>query len=201
MKSKQRTAAEVVAELQRDPEYVRMREEQEARLAAKERAFGEAEKPIVSALAAAGVKVSSIWDLVNTSARYPSAIPVLFEHIQRSYPDDLLESLARALARPEARTGWPTLLRLFKTCVDTRRNGAKTALAIALSAASDDSVIQDVVALVSDSTHGPHRIPLLPALARSRKEVAHRVLQTAVEDPELAAEARVQLRLARRRRK
>jgi hypothetical protein len=140
----------------------------------------------------------SVWDLVNTAEPYPKAIDILVEHLQRPYPDKVLEGIGRALAVRDARRAWLTLSQLFRLNQDRKGNGVKWAIGCALSAASDDSVIHDVIALVSDPTHGENRIALLDPLARSKSAEAHAALRAAVSDPELAREAKHLLRRRKR---
>lgn len=144
--------------------------------------------------------VRTVWDLVNTSARYPNALPILFNHLQRPYPDSVLTGIARALAVPEARRWWNDLLELFRTSQEQKVNGVKTALAVALAAAADDDVVGEVIRLVEDPSHGEHRIMLLNVLARSSRQEARSALEKAAHDPQLEKEARVQLRLLARRK-
>src|SRR5690242_13811090 len=91
------TAGELVAEQARDPEYQRRFAAAEAERQARAQVLSAAEQPILRELHAVGVDVSSVWDLVNTSAPYPLAIPVLLRHLERGgYPDRVMESLGRA---------------------------------------------------------------------------------------------------------
>jgi len=92
-----------MAELERDPEFVARRAEQERRRRQIADALREIEAPLVDALRRVGEDVTSVYDLVNTTRRYPHAIDVLFEHLQRPYPDPILEGIARALAVRDSR--------------------------------------------------------------------------------------------------
>jgi HEAT repeat protein len=199
---KRQTAAEYGAELERDPEFVRRRQEQEARTQQYLDEMHRAEIPLINALAEAGIRLTSVWDLVNTGAQYPDALPILFDHLQRPYPDSVRSGIARALAVPEAKRWWKPLLELFRANHEAKVNGFKTALACALVGAVDEDVLGDVIELVQDPTHGEHRVMLLSALSRSASTEAREALEGAAEDPQLMKEAKVQLRyLARRKRK
>lgn len=44
-----------------------------------------------------------MWDLVNTNARYPAAIPILLDHLRRSYHQRIREGVIRALTVKEAK--------------------------------------------------------------------------------------------------
>jgi hypothetical protein len=49
--------------------------------------YASAETPVVADLRAAGINVESVWDLVNDKDTYAPALPILLNHLQRSYPD------------------------------------------------------------------------------------------------------------------
>lgn len=201
MVKKRKTAAERLAELENDPEYVRQRDEWDAKVESQLDEMRRAEKPLVDALRSAGISVHSVWDLANTRAQYPDALPILFEHLQRPYPDLVLRGIAWALAVPASKKWWKALLQMFQANPETTINGVKTALAGMLAAAADDDVMGDVIALVLDPKHGEHRIMLLQTLRDSARPEAHAALQGATGDPELAKEAKIQLRELSRRSK
>ena len=104
MPKKQTTvgAADLMAELRSNPEWVRKNEEREAKRRADEDRFKVEEEPIATDLGGVGLKVGSVWDLVNSSASYPAALPILLEHLRRPYHPRIREGLARALAVQEA---------------------------------------------------------------------------------------------------
>ena len=198
-KYKKMTAEEALTQFEADPEFV-------ARRAAAERSVREAterrlraEQPLVEALREVGYRVESVWDLVNTRARYPSAVPVLLEHLQRAYPPDVLAGIARALAIPEARFAWPLLRKLYMEASDAAPYELKSAFACALSGAADDEVLDDMADLVRDTAHGASRILLLANLASSNRRDMHDVLRAAIDDPVLTKEAKFLVRRLRER--
>lgn len=191
--------ADLRERMERDPVFRAQEEARQARAAERRRA----ETPLREALKSVGVSIESIWDLVNTRARYPEAIPILLEHLRRPYPDASREGIGRALAVREAKFAWPILVDLFLHESFPR---AKRGMAVALAGIADDSVLTEVVALVRDRSLGLDRAFLLGALERSKDPSAHVVLGSLVDDPELAlgaAEAlrRIERRVTRQRRK
>src|SRR5580704_11266041 len=101
------TAEALMALLEADPEWVRRRAERDARRAAeiaKRRAELEPEQaPLRRELAEeAGLSVRSVWELVNMSAPYPKAVPVLLRHLPIARHPSLREGIARALTVQEA---------------------------------------------------------------------------------------------------
>ena len=195
MKKRQRkTAAELMAELNKDPAYLERVERRDRAIDEAAAIEREEERPLIAALRDAGVRVDSVWDLVNAEEEYPAAIPVLFEHLVRDYSDRTKEGIARALAVPGAADGWNTLIDEFERSEDSTRHGSKWALACALEATGNDSVIADVVRIVMDKRHGQNRAPLISILARSKEGVARRVLEELSRDEDLAEDVRRAIR-------
>ena len=188
-KARRETVDELMRRLITDPDYLRLREAQEQERLRKKLAWARAEAPLVEELQALGVEVSSVWDLVNTSNSYDQALPLLSSHLRRDYPDRVLEGIARALAVPASRELWAELLDVFLRWDDATALGAKGGLGAALSVAADDSVIDDVIALVRDEKQGDNRIFLLSVLARSKRPEARKVLEESTDDPSLRPEA------------
>jgi hypothetical protein len=101
------SAAELMRRLHSDPDWVRENAEREAQHKAAVQQGREEMKPeqtpLLADLAAAGVKVDSVWDLVNAKWPYAAAIPVLAAHLQCVRHAILREGIGRALTAPEAR--------------------------------------------------------------------------------------------------
>jgi HEAT repeat protein len=205
MKKKPRTAAEIMAALQNDPEWVAKDEERERVLRERVAEWRLAQAPLIEALAQGGWKVQSVWDLVGTKSSYPSAIPILLEHLSKPYPERVRDGIARALAVPEAHQGWPVLLDAFRREPDkikeTGMSGVKWAIALALSAAGTDEELEDVIPLLRDPSHSLNRRPLLDILARSRKPIAVSVLSELQDDKEIADDAKKALNKALRKQR
>lgn len=191
------TASELMAQLKSDPRFVtnqRAKEEQRLR---REEEFRKAEGPIVAELRHVGFAVQSAWDLVNTPASYPKAVPVLLAHLQREYPGPIREGLARALAVPEGRSGWDQLVHLYANEIEPR---VKDGLAVALAGSVDESVLDQLIDLAKDTRHGPSRLLLLRALERAANSNAraHATLGELASDPDLKKEIAFILRRVRK---
>ena len=189
------SAGELMAKLEADRSTAlsraRAQEEEFQRRAAELR---RAEAPLVEELRKAGYSVESAWDLVNTAAPYPEALPILLDHLARPYPPPVREGIARALAVPEAKFGWSVLVRLFR---EEREKRVKDGLACAIAEAADDEVIGDVIALVRARQHSS-RVFLLSALERSADPRARATLMDLGTDPELKHEVQLALRRLKR---
>jgi hypothetical protein len=190
------TAAELIAEMEErlrtDPEYRAQVEAVEAERQQRVRQLREAEKPIVDDLRRAGVDVSSVWDLVNTSEPYPDALQVLFEHLQRGgYPDGVMESLGRALAVGPAAPAWETFRELY---LSAKGRGEEEGLAVALAASATADHLDSLIALLDDTTRSGTRIHFLGPIKRVGGERGLEVLESLQDDPLFGAEARALLK-------
>lgn len=199
MKSKKEpvTAAELMARLEADPDFVARRDAFDEELDARATAWTKAESPLREALAAVGLQVESAWDLVNTSEPYPEALPVLVEHLGKPYPSRVREGIARALAVPDAKFAWRILVEAY-TREETSE--VKEAIAAAVAATADETVFTEVVALIRAKENGASRVLLLEVLEHhSPAERARTVLQEVAADAELTCEAQAMLKRMRER--
>jgi hypothetical protein len=66
--------------------------------------------------------------------------------------------------------------------------GAKSGLAVALAATATEDVMDRLIDLAKDRSHGSSRLLLLKALRRSKSTVAKRAIEELASDPDLAKE-------------
>jgi hypothetical protein len=197
-KKTRKTAAEYLAEKAADKDHVEMWKAKDEDLGRRQVEWAAAEVPIVAALRAIGLDVSSVWDLVNTADPYPEAVPVLFDHLHKPYPERVVEGIIRALAVPESQSRWDELLQFFEAASSKEVGGLRWVAGCALDAAADDSVIDEVIRLVRDPRYGFDRAALFPSLARSNDARAKMLLHELRDDPVLGKEVK---KLRRMRRK
>ena len=178
-----------------DDEKERLREinqERARRRAERSKQARVEEEQITADLHAIGLRVNSVWELVNTSKPYPEAVPILMKHLMRGYSDRTKEGIARALAIPDAKGAWPLLVAEYCRAPQGEKNGirlgAKSGLAVALSATATDEVIEQLASLVKDRSNGDSRLLLLNALRKSKALVARETLREAANDPALKNE-------------
>jgi hypothetical protein len=89
---------ELLAELERDPEYqARIAEQERRRLVLVERNLEDA-RPLVAQLAARGFVVQTPADLFNKRMNYRAAIPTLIEWLPRISNPDVKADVARTLS-------------------------------------------------------------------------------------------------------
>jgi hypothetical protein len=187
-RDKQITAEEFLRTLEADPDYVRSRAEQDEELAKLDAFYRDAEAPLLRDLAKLGIEVRSVYDLVNDTVSYEQAIPLLLDHLRRRYPDAIREGIARALGIPATRPlGWRVLVDEYRR-TPNENNRVKDGLAVALSGASDDSVIQDLIDLARDKHNGSSRVLLLLGVRKSKRPEAKQAIIELADDPQLALE-------------
>jgi len=160
------TADELMEKLRHDPEWVARERERERERRVAEQAFRAEETPTLQDIAHAGLRINSVWDLVNESQSYPEAIPVLMKHLPIPYHRRIREGIARALTVKEAKgVACRVLLEEFKKSDDPSPNGFKWALANALSVTADQSVLDELIELAADRSHDGARDGIVRALA------------------------------------
>jgi hypothetical protein len=180
-------ADELLVELEADPEFRKARAKRDEEQLIREREYREEERPVVEALQARGYRLDSVWDLVNRSRPYSSAIPTLLEHLERPYSPRVREGISRALAVPDASDAVPRLLELYRAEPD---NAAKNGLAVALAFHASKLRLEELLALVASPQYGPSRIFLLRPLSEYPDDRADSLLRDLESDPYLGREAR-----------
>lgn len=186
---KRKTAAELLAELERDPEYAaRLRQQDEMR---KQRAeeYREAAAPLLAELAAAGFDVPSVTALRHQGPEWRGAIPILLAWLPRVENPDVKEDIVRALSVPFATpAAAPALVAEFHR-TDPSQEGLRWAIGNGLEVVADDSVLDDVVEVVRDRRNGKSREMFAVALGNMRDPRAVDVLIGLLDDGEVAGHA------------
>lgn len=186
--SKLKVAADFMSELSADATYQQRKRDADAERDVRTRQLQQAEKPILDDLHEAGVDVSSVWDLVNTSDPYPQALPILFHHLKRgTYPDRVMEGVARALAVPPAAPMWAALRDLY---LASRGHGEAEGLAVALSASVTPAHLEDLISLLDHKAGGDTRIHFLKSILRLGGQRGHDVVASLRSNPTFGKEAR-----------
>lgn len=199
MRRTRTTAAELLARLSADKEYVSRRKEQERTFRDEQAAFVSAEAPLVAELKAAGVDVGSAWDIVNRKESFPLALPVLRRYLGVAYPPKVREGIARAMSDSAARPYWRDLVQFY---TDEADGPVKDALAIALCGAAGPEQYDELVSLCLDPSNGQSRVALIWALERRLPaDRAEPVLETLEKDPVTRLQAAASLKIVRAKRK
>lgn len=200
------TVGDLLARLRKDPAWSTTQAQEAQRREEVRRELRRHEQALVSDLRAAGFAVDSVWDLVNTVAPYPGAIPVLLAHLPMTDHPRVLEGIVRALSVKEAKDdAWEPLLRQFEAHASPEAisaPGLADALANALSVVAGREKASDLLRLSQDPRYGSARIFFLDALGRIGDDTALPVLAQLEYDGELGSHARrASARIRRRSRK
>jgi HEAT repeat protein len=151
---------------------------------------------VVKQLRAVGLRVKSIYDLVNSKNSYPQAIPLLIQLLPTIKTACIKEGVVRALTVRESRgLAEPALIASLKS-EDLASLGCRWATANALWYVAGREYYDDIVALAQMSQLGAARQPLLWALGRmkhKRSEVIP-LLVRLLKDDVLDAHALIALR-------
>lgn len=181
------TAAELMKQLEADPDFVARRIERDRVIEERIAFLKDEQSEIVVELRNLGINVDSLNGLVMRSEPYKAALPILLKHLNRNYSAITRATLARALAVPDATDAWPFVRDLYlKIPADGGTPDdyqLKEALAVALAGAASESHIDDLVALMRDASQGNSRLMLLRRLLKSKKIELESILDELQNDP------------------
>jgi hypothetical protein len=184
-----KTAAELMAELAADASYQgKLRQIELERLAMEAETRAD-EESLVSDLRQAGVDVNSVWDVVNSPATDPAAVPVLVNHLGVSHGPRIREGIVRALTTPAAR-GIATELLLDEFLEMTDDTEFKWLLGAAIAETATTDVIPKLIEILRDRSHGRSREMLVLALQHLPAQDVRPLLADLVHDPELSKSVR-----------
>lgn len=207
MKKKRGKTAEGLALEFGSPEFVAREKARYAEIAKFEKQERKEQKPLLRDLKEVGIQIETVWDLVNSSASYAPAIPVLIDHLSRPYSDGIRQGIARALTVKEAKgIAAKVLIEEFSKSPDKKSFGAKWAMGNALTVTGDEESVEDIIVLALDKKHGAARSELPLALAKFPSERVKMVLTSLLNDKDIASIAKkalekVEKKLAKRRGK
>lgn len=142
---------------------------------------------IKSELAAAGISIQDIYDLVNTDRPYPAAVPILLRLLNEdTEPDVVTEGVIRALAVKEAigKAG-PVLISAYnKTQKD--KSSLRWAIGNTMYMVITKDDVNDILAIVLDKGNGTSRQMFVAALGKVKSEKAEEVLLYLLDDDEVS---------------
>ena len=188
-----KTAAELMAELRQDPEYIareRWRQQQEQENA---QLYARAAEPVLADLEEDGFHVQTVGEL-RQRADYRAAIPSLVRWLPQVSYLPLKEDIVRTLSVPWARPmAGRVLIEEFRRTDDRTGTGLRWAIANALEVVADDDVLDEVIQLVRDPECGRAREMLTVALANMKSPRVVSVLRDLLRDDEVVGHAAMAL--------
>jgi hypothetical protein len=133
-------------------------------------------------LAEVGIKISNIYDLVNTKTKYPKAIPILIKHLQIRYSDKVKEGIVRALTVREAKgLVVPLLLKEYLQLANDKKD-LKWVIGNAVNVTITKSEVADIFPIVLNKENGISRQMFVAALGKIKGENVKDVLNRLVND-------------------
>lgn len=188
-KSSNKTAAELMAELQNNESYQELIQKKEKERQEVKKKLREDEEQLILDLDAMGVKVSSVWDLVNTTSNYKNAVPVLINHLSKSYPNKIKEGIIRALAVNEAKglAGSTLLEEFYKVPIENKN--LRWVIGSTMEVVISEKEIDEVIKIVKDKTNGISRQMFAIALGKVPSKKSEDVLIQVLDDDEIAPHA------------
>lgn len=185
-----KSAAELMAELQQDPEYIARTRQREQQQRKNTETYARAVAPVLKDLAAEGFRVSTIGELRQSKLEYRSAVAILLQWLPQisdlQVKEDIVRTLSVPWARPEAAQ---TLIEEFKRADDATAPGLRWVIANGLAIVADDSVFDELVQLVEDRGYGKAREMLALALSNVRNPQAIGVLMGLLDDEQMVGHA------------
>lgn len=188
------TATELKQELadryRNDAEYKASVDRQEAEHRARREELKRAERPLAADLQAAGIPVSSPWELYKHPELGETAYPLLLKHLRLIYPERILNGIARAFTKDVARRHWQELLDIYLT---DGRPEVRDGLAAALSGCAVRAHYADLVEILENEALGETRIYFLRPVNRIGNrmgaDAGRKVIERFATDPQLGTEA------------
>jgi HEAT repeat protein len=186
-KNPPKSAAELMAELQKDPDYVARTHEREQQLRASAANYAREVEPVLKDLEASGFGVKTIGELKLSKKEYRSAIPILLYWLPRMSDPQVKEDIVRTLSVPWATpAAAPVLIEEFRKAKSAE---LRWAIANGLAVTADDGVFGDLVQLVQDREYGKAREMLAVALGNMQTPDAVAALMGLLDDDQLVGHA------------
>jgi hypothetical protein len=190
------TAKALLDRLQHDPSFLERSRDKERRRALEAEAFARASAPIVADLNRAGYEVQTIDELRHSGKRYSDAVPILLKWLEASSLDvkeDIVRTLSVPWARPAASQAMVDEFRRLPLASDPTGTGVRWAIGNALEVLADQSIIEEMMSIATDSRYGVARQMVVLGLARPRDPRVIGTLISLLDDQEVAGHAAVAL--------
>ena len=200
MTRKSKTAAELLAELQRSPEFAAQKKWREGQDDQRLHELHKEQMQLLSELKNLGISISSVWDLVNSKENYSVAIPILVCHLSFPYSASVKEGIVRALTVDYAGSeALRQLVQEFRKQNDDSETSMKWVLGNAIATAARSSDADTLISLATDPSQGKARDMIISALPNVVKDkvrldvILHRLMSDE-EVKEFAHRARLDLK-------
>lgn len=137
---------------------------------------------LTNELAEIGIKIVTIWDLVNTKVKYPNAITILLKHLQLDYSDKVKEGIIRALTVREAKgIAVPLLLNEYLKLPKEKEN-LRWVIGNAINVTITKNDAEKIFPIVLNSKNGLSRQMFIAALGKVKTNDVKNVLLQLIND-------------------
>lgn len=137
--------------------------------------------PLTNELATVGIN-ADVWVLVNTSEKYPDAIPILVKHLSRPYHRKNIEGIVRALAVKEAKgIANKAIIRAYHKAPKEDHN-FRWAFGNTMGVIVTKDDLDDLIDIVGDESNGQSRTGFIEAIAKIKSPKAIEVLHQLKND-------------------
>jgi hypothetical protein len=184
-----KSAAELMAELQREPEFVARQKQQEDDRRRNIESYRAAARDVLADLAAAGFKVEAIGELRRVGTQYREAIPVLMRWLSRVQEAAVREDIVRTLSVPWASDAAPLLIAEFERTEDAAGTGLRWSIGNALEVLANDELTEPMIRLVTDQRYGKAREMVVLGLGKMKDPRVVDVLLNLLADEEVVGHA------------
>jgi HEAT repeat protein len=191
MVKQSKTAAEILAELNKNNSYSQKIKKNENERELQLKLIKEDEKKISASLSEMDIYIESIYDLVNTNEPYPEAIPILvnFLNSDELSSNRIIEGIIRALGVKEAiGIANKPLLRLYNRTKD-KDTPYLWAIGNTMTIIISEEDIDEVIKIITDKSNGMSRQMFVLALGNIPSEKSEDVLIQVLNDDEIAPHA------------
>lgn len=168
-----KTADELLAELGQKPEFVERQRQRMAQREENRRRYAEAAAGLVSDLKNAGISVETLAQLRQRGVGDRQAVPLLVKWLPLMdylpVKRDIIATLGNASARPAAARPLVDEFRRIDPIEDSADMSLRWSIGDALERVADESVLDDLLQIATDTRHGRHRALVVAALGNMVK--------------------------------
>jgi hypothetical protein len=185
-----KAAAELMAELEQDPDFVARNEQRKREQEENIKEYRQAAAPVLAALSEIGFNVDSIGDLRRMRIKYERAVPVLLQWLPEITDPRVKEDIVRTLSVPWAQPcAARPLINEFERVADPTGTDLRWAIGNALEVVADESVLDELLRLAADRRYGRAREMVVLGLGKMKDPRAVNVLIDLLFDEEVAGHA------------
>jgi HEAT repeats len=186
-----KSAAELMADLEKDPKYMAQVRDREQRQRANIENYSRSAEPILKKLEGIGFLLGTIGELRHEKSEYRPAVPILLRWLPRVANPQVKEDIVRTLSVPWAKPdAAPVLIEEFRKA---ESDSLQWAIANSLAVTADDAVLDEIVRIVQDAHYGKAREMLVLALGNMKSPRAVIALMGLLDDEQLVGHAVVSL--------